>query len=90
MSETARRWVSVLTTMNAPYREQLDAATLAACLSDFDLAKHHSGHISTFLGEVPVALQVEFALAHGIAPHRLASLATSFSKWSGAPYPLAE
>lgn len=88
MSETPRRWVSVLTTVNASYREQLHAATLAARLSDFELAKHHSGHISTFLGEVPVALQVEFALAHGIGPHRLATLATSVSTWSGAPYPL--
>lgn len=81
---------SGLTTVNAPYRDQLSAAELAACLADFERAKRHSGHVSSFLGEVPVALQVEFALAHGLAPHRLASLATKFSEWSGETYPLAE
>ncbi len=29
----------VLTTVNAPYREQLDGTTLAACLSDVELDK---------------------------------------------------
>ena len=84
-----RHLVAVLTTVNAPYSEQLDAGQLAACLSDVELAKQHSGHVDTFLSEVPVATQVEFAVAHGIAPHRLAALATSFSEWSGQAYPLA-
>lgn len=82
--------VSVLTTVNPPYRDQLGGPELAACLEDFELAKHHSGHVSSFLGEVPVALQMEFALAHGLAPHQLASLAAKFSEWSGETYPLTE
>jgi hypothetical protein len=81
---------AVLTTVNALYRDQLGAPELAACLADFELAKRHSGHVSSFLGDVPVALQVEFALAHGLAPHRLASFAAEFSAWSGETYPLAE
>ena len=84
-----RHLVTVLTTVNAAYSEQLDAAQLAACLSDVELAKQYSGHVDTFLSEVPVATQVEFALAHGIATHRLAALATGFSQWSGQTYPLA-
>ena len=85
-----RHVVAVLTTVNAPYSEQLDAAQLAACLSDVELAKRYWGHVDNFLSEVPVATQVEFALAHGISPHRLAALATSFSQWSGQTYPLAK
>lgn len=81
---------TVLTTVNAPYRDQLGAPELAACLADFELAKRHSGHVSSFLGEVPVALQVEFALAHGLAPHRLAAFAAKFSDWSGEIYLLVE
>jgi hypothetical protein len=84
------RLASVLTIVNASYQEQLDEFELVACLSDFELAKQHSGHVSSFLGEVPVVLQVEFALTHGLAPHRLASLATRFSEWSGETYPLTE
>jgi hypothetical protein len=84
-----RQLIAVLTTVNAPYREQLDAEKLAGCLSDLELAKRHPGHTSTFLSEVPVALQVEFAVAQGIPPHRLAALAKSFSLWSGETYPLA-
>lgn len=74
-----RHLTAVLTTVNAPYNEQLDAEKLAGCLSDFELAKRYPAH-STFLSEGPVALQVEFAAAQGIAPHRLAALATSFSQ----------
>ncbi|WP_245433296.1 hypothetical protein [Mesorhizobium sp. WSM3866] len=55
---------SVLTTVNAPYNDQLDEAALAHCLADIDLAKQHPGHVSTFLGEVPLAQQVAFATAH--------------------------
>lgn len=87
--ETPKHLIAVLTTVNAFHQEKLDAATLAACLSDLNLAKLYSGHVSAFLGDVPISLQVEFALAHGIAPHQLAALAISFSKWSGESYPLA-
>ena len=42
----------VLTTVNAPYRDQPGATELAACLADFELSKRHSGHISSFLSGV--------------------------------------
>lgn len=81
--------ISVLTTVNAPYSEQLDGVALAHCLADIDMAKQHPGHISAFFGEVPLARQVEFAAAHHIAIDELKVLANAFSAWSGESYPLA-
>ncbi|MFI0848726.1 hypothetical protein [Mesorhizobium sp. IMUNJ 23232] len=80
---------SVLTTVNAPYSMQLDAAMLAHCLGDLDLAKQHPGHVSTFLGEVSPLLQVEFAAVHHIPVPDLQAFAAAFSAWSGESYPLA-
>lgn len=80
---------SILTTVNAPYSEQLDDAELARCLTDLDLAIQHPGHISAFLGEVPPALQVEFADAHQIPVPTLKAFAVAFGAWSGENYPLA-
>lgn len=80
---------SVLTIVNAPYSVQLDGAALAHCLADLDLAKQHPGHVSAFLGEVPAALQVEFAFAHHIPVADLKVFAATFSAWSGESYPLA-
>ncbi|WP_348633740.1 nucleotidyl transferase AbiEii/AbiGii toxin family protein [Mesorhizobium sp. M1A.F.Ca.IN.020.30.1.1] len=53
-----------MTTVNAPCSVQLDDAALADCFADLDLAKQHPAHVSAFLGEVPLAQQVEFATAH--------------------------
>ncbi|MFD2052245.1 hypothetical protein ACFSQT_03665 [Mesorhizobium calcicola] len=80
---------SVLTTVNGPYSVQLDYAGLAYCLADLKLAKQHPGHVSAFLGEVPLALQVEFAVVHHIPVLDLKAFATAFSAWSGESYPLA-
>jgi hypothetical protein len=80
---------SVMTTVNGPYSEQLDGATLAHCLSTLDLAKEFPGQVSVFLGEVPLAQQVEFAVAHDIPLGSLKALASDFSAWSGETYPLA-
>ena len=81
--------ISVLTTVNAPYRKQLDGEGLAHCLSDVALAKQYSGQVSSFLGEVPIALQMSFAAEFGIALDDLKAFASSFSKWSGESYELA-
>lgn len=80
---------SVLTTVNAPYSKQLTGAELSHCLSDFVLAKRYSGQVSSFLGEVPLRLQLAFASEHGIPLPKLRALATKFSAWSGESYPLA-
>ena len=81
--------VTVLTTVNAPYSEQLDGAMLAHCLSDLDLAKAHSGQVSTVLGEVPLAQQAEFAGEFGIELDDLKAFASQFAAWSGETYQLA-
>lgn len=80
---------SVLTTVNAPYSDQLDGAALAHCLANIELAKQHPGHVSAFFGEVPLVQQVEFAAAHHIPFAALKAFAVEFSAWSGESYPLA-
>lgn len=89
MSIMSKHLASVLTTVNAPYSEQLDGATLALCLLDLGLAKQHPGHISAFLGEVSVSQQAEFAAEHDIPLDSLKALAADFSAWSGESYQLA-
>ncbi len=79
----------MLSTVNAPYRKQLDGAGLARCLGDFDLAKAYSGQISSFLGEVPVDDQIAFAAEHGIGIEALKQLASKFGAWAGESYKLA-
>lgn len=66
----SKHLASVLTTVNAPCSVQLDDAALADCFADLDLAKQHPAHVSAFLGEVPLAQQVEFATAHHIRGRR--------------------
>jgi len=85
----SKHMISVLTTVNAPYRKQLDGEGLARCLSDLVMAKQYSGQVSSFLGEVPVALQTSFAEEFGIALDDLKAFATCFSKWSGESYQIA-
>lgn len=82
----SERLALVLTTVNAPYREQLDGVALAQCLSDIDLAEQYPGQVSSFLGEVPVEQQMEFAAAHHIRIDDLKAFAALFSAWSGENY----
>lgn len=79
----------VLTTVNAPYSEQLDAPTLAHCLLDQAAAKRNAGHVSSFFGEVEPALQFEFARLFNITDQQLVSAAKAFASYTGESYPLA-
>jgi hypothetical protein len=79
----------VLTTVNAPYSEQLDAPTLAHCLIDQTAAKAKPGHMSSFFGEVDPALQVSFAESFDISHAALVAAAKAFAEYSGETYPLA-
>lgn len=67
--------VLVLATVNAPYREQLDAQDLAKCLRDHAAAKAKPGHVSSFFGEVAPELQVAFACLSGISRAELVAAA---------------
>jgi hypothetical protein len=79
----------IMTTVNAPYSEKLDGATLAYCLSDIDAAKQYPGQVSSFLGEVAPTQQVEFAAAYHIPVDDLKAFAGDFAAWSGESYPFA-
>jgi hypothetical protein len=81
--------VLVLTTVNAPHREQLDAQTLANCLLDQAAAKAVPGHMSAFFGEVKPELQLAFADLFNISEAELVAAAKAFAAYSGEPYPLA-
>ena len=85
----APAFVLVLATVNAPYSEKLDAQELAHCLLDQAAAKAKPGHISSFFGEVEVALQTEFAHQFNITDEQLATAAKSFAAYAGQSYPLA-
>jgi hypothetical protein len=79
----------VLTTVNAPYSEQLNAQALAACLRDEAAAKAKPGHMSSFFGEVAPELQLDFASQFGITAPELAAAAKAFGMYSGESYSLA-
>ena len=80
----------VLTTVNAPYSEQLSAQALAICLSDPIAAQAKPGHMSSFFGEVDPELQKDFAAAFGISTAALVTAAKTFAEYSGeTTYPLA-
>jgi hypothetical protein len=79
----------VLTTVNAPYSQELDAPTLAHCLLDPAAAKETPGHVSSFFGEVEPALQVEFAQLFNITEAQLIASAKAFAAYTGESYPLA-
>jgi hypothetical protein len=79
---------SVLTTVNAPYREKLDEAALVYCLKDPVAAKAKPGHMPSFFLEVSAAAQKEFATSHGISTEALADAAKAFASYSGESYPI--
>jgi len=80
---------AVLTTVNAPYRDQLDAQALAHFLLDHTAAKQMPGHMSSFFGDVEPALQLEFAHQFDITDAELVAAAKAFAEYTGESYPLA-
>jgi hypothetical protein len=79
----------VMMTVNAPYRQKLDAGELAAFLRDHAAARTVPGHISSFFGDVQPALQLDFARMFNISEQELVAAAKAFSAYSGQSYPLA-
>lgn len=79
----------VLSTVNAPYSQKLDAQALAHCLLDLVAAKKTPGHVSSFFGEVEPALQLEFAHLFNITKTQLVASAKAFAAYTGESYPLA-
>lgn len=79
----------VLTTVNAPHSQKLDAPALARCLRNPTVAKAYPGHMSSFFGEVTPALQLQFAAMFNVTETELSAAAKAFAKYSGESYPLA-
>jgi hypothetical protein len=79
----------VLAKVNAPHSTQLDAQELVHCLLDHTAAKAVPGHMSSFFGEVPPDLQVEFAHQFNVTDSQLVAAAKAFAAYSGESYPLA-
>lgn len=72
--------IAILTTVNAPYQNHLDASALADALNQ---GEYGLGQVSSFLTEVNVDAQQAFANQFGIPIDHLMEVATSFSNWSG-------
>ena len=76
---------ALLTTVNAPYQNQLDAGELAAALKSENVAL---GQVSSFFTETDVETQKSFASDHGISDTALTHIAGVFQEWSGQMVPL--
>ncbi|MEJ2624879.1 MAG: hypothetical protein P8Z80_10150 [Pseudolabrys sp.] len=61
----------VLATVNAPYKRNIDAATLRNCLAKADLDPWLV-HVATFFTDVAPQLVLKFADLHGISKSKLA------------------
>jgi hypothetical protein len=79
----------ILTTVNAPYSQKLDAKALAHCLLHQQAALAVPGHMSAFFGEVEPDLQAAFAEFANISHSQLIASAKAFAEYSGESYPLS-
>ncbi len=73
----------VLTTVNAPYKNKLGAAQLAASLQNVDAAQASLGQVLSFFTEVSIANQAGFAKAHGVEQSGHSALAAYLSHQTG-------
>jgi len=77
---TADMQTVLLTTVNAPYQNHLDAGELAAALIGGNIAL---GQVSSFFTEIEIDLQKAFAQEQGIPSEVLVQVADAFKNWSG-------
>lgn len=77
--------IALLTTVNSPYQNQLDASDLAAALKSENVAL---AQVSSFFTETDVEAQKAFAIEHGISVDDLTHVAGVFQDWSGQSAPL--
>jgi hypothetical protein len=89
VSTLSKHLGSVLTMVNAPYRQQVDGVQPAHCLRMSNSARDFPGQVSSILGEVPVAQQTSFTGEFGIEFEALKAFALDFASWSGETYKLA-
>jgi hypothetical protein len=79
----------ILTTVNAPYTQKLDAHALAECLLHADAALAAPGHMSSFFADVKPDLQIAFAHLVDVSQEQLVASATAFANYSSESYALA-
>ena len=78
-----------LSKINAPFRSQLSAGDVTACILSAEQSKTRPGHMASFFGELSPEIQFGFATAMGIDREALLSAARAFSKWSGERFEIA-
>lgn len=86
----SERFAAVFTTINAPYRRQIDEAELVGCLLGDEIPDPFVGHVWGFFGEVPVEDQLAFAACHDISARALQEKAKQFSIRTGAHFPILD
>lgn len=79
----------VLSTINAPYCAQLDAATLAQALSSPATADVYLGPVYAFFTELPVETQTAFVEACHLDVRDVQAVATHVANEFGHDIPLA-
>ncbi len=79
----------VLATINAPYKRNIDAATLQACLAGLKLDQWLV-HIATFFTDVAPDLVFKFADQHGISRLKLAKAYLAMKRRTGEQNPKLE
>lgn len=77
---------ALLTTVNAPYQNYLDAGGLSVAISNGDIKL---GQICSFFTETDANTQKAFAAEFGISHDKLSDVAKDFSNWSGQEVELA-
>jgi hypothetical protein len=79
----------ILSTVNAPYSQKLDARALADCLLHTNAALAAPGHMASFFGDVKPRLQIAFAHLVNVSQEQLVASAKAFANYSGESYALA-
>jgi hypothetical protein len=79
-----------LATVNAAWRRRIDAATLAACLSDPARVEGWPDHLATFFSEAPREAIDRFLAAHRLDPAAARAAWSAVRETTGAEDPALE
>jgi hypothetical protein len=79
----------VLTTVNAPYKRNIDSAALQACLADARIDDWQV-HVANFFTDVSTSAMLGFATAHGISRRQLAETYRAIKARTGERNPSLE
>jgi hypothetical protein len=74
----------VFSTVNAPYRRTIGAATLAGCMAKAEPGKWPV-HVATFFTDISLDLVLAVAAAHGLSKSQLARTYSASKRKAGEP-----